>query len=203
MPEHIDVAQGSDEWKLVRGGIPTASRFHEVLASGRGGGESKTRRTYMMQLAGEVLTGESCQTFGGNAHTARGQELEPQARQLYTIQTGNEVETVGFFRKGRAGASPDGKVGEKGGLEIKSKLPHLHLETLIADRLPPEHKPQVQGEIWICDLEWVDFVSYWPGLPLFVHRVMRDEEYIAELSAEVDKFNAELDQLLSRIRGLA
>lgn len=197
----LTVVQGTDEWKAMRGGIPTASRFHEVLANGRGGGESKTRRTYMMQLAGEILTGEYMQGWGGNVHTERGKEFEPQAKTLYSVQTGIEVEEAGFFRKGRAGASPDGKI-PNGGLEIKSKLPHLHLETLLANRLPPEHKAQVQGEIWVCEFEFVDFVSYWPGLPLFIHREYRDDEYIKNLEEAVTRFNNELDELLETIRKL-
>lgn len=55
-PEIFICEQGSADWYEARRGIPTASMFSTVMASGRGGGESKTRRKYLLQLAGEILT---------------------------------------------------------------------------------------------------------------------------------------------------
>jgi hypothetical protein len=40
----IECEQGAPEWFAARAGIPTASRFATVMASGRGGAESQTRR---------------------------------------------------------------------------------------------------------------------------------------------------------------
>jgi len=65
------------------------------------------------------------------------------------------------------------------------------------DRLPPEHLAQCQGNLWVAEREWIDFVSYWPKMPLFVKRVYRDEIYIKNLAAEVDLFNSELDTYLA------
>jgi len=61
-----DVEQGSEEWFKVRAGMPTASEFATVMASGRGGGDSKTRRTYMLKLAGEILTGEPKENYSND-----------------------------------------------------------------------------------------------------------------------------------------
>ena len=47
----IDCEQGSPEWFSARSGIPTASEFHTVMAKGKGGGESLTRKTYLLKLA--------------------------------------------------------------------------------------------------------------------------------------------------------
>jgi hypothetical protein len=54
--------------------------------------------------------------------------------------------------------------------------------------------------LWVAEREWIDFVSYWPKLPLFVTRTYRDEEYIAKLAAAVDQFNAELAELVESVR---
>ena len=53
----------------------------------------------------------------------------------------------------------------------------------VSGELPPEHKAQVQGSMWVAERELWDFVSYWPKLPLFVKRVYRDNGYIATLAS--------------------
>lgn len=197
----VDCEQGSEEWFRARMGIPTASEFSTVMASGRGGGESKTRRTYMLKLAGEILTGEPMDSHS-NHHMERGKEMEPDARNLYAFMHDAEPQLIGFIRNGQKGCSPDSLVGTNGMVEIKTKLPHLQVDCLLSDRLPPEHRAQCQGALWVAEREWIDFVSYWPGLPLFVIREHRDEDYIAKLSAAVDEFNGELAEMVERVRAL-
>lgn len=195
----LDCEQGSEEWHRARMGIPTASEFATVMAKGKGGAESKTRRTYMLKLAGEILTGEPMESFS-NHHMERGKELEPEARDLYAFMRDCEPKLVGFIVNGPKGCSPDALVDANGMTEIKTKLPHLQIECLLNGCLPPEHRAQCQGALWVAEREWIDFVSYWPGLPLFVVREQRDEEYIANLAGEVDRFNDELGMLVDRIR---
>lgn len=196
-----DCPQGSEQWRKARAGIPTASNFATVMASGRGGGESKTRRTYMLKLAGEVLTGEVQEGFK-NEHMERGNAMEPEARNLYSLVHDVDLTHVGFMRRGDIGASPDSLIGVDGLLEIKTKLPHLQIECLLAGKLPPEHIAQVQGQLFISGRLWCDFVSYWPGLPLFVTRVHRDEAAIARIQVECEAFNQELAELVAAIRGM-
>jgi hypothetical protein len=201
MMEVLTCEQGSEDWFKARMGIPTASEFHTVLATGRGGGESKTRRTYLLKLAGEILTGEPMDSFS-NGHTDRGKEMEPDARNLYAFMRDAEPQLVGFIRNGQKGCSPDSLVGNDGMVDIKTKLPHLQVDCLLNDRVPPEHRAQCQGALWVAEREWIDFVSYWPGLPLFVTREHRDEEYIAKLATAVDEFNDELAHMVERVRRL-
>lgn len=198
--EMLNCEQGSPEWHEARAGIVTASEFDNVLASGRGGAPSKTRRTYMLKLAGEILTGQVGQLWAGNEHTERGHAMEPDARNLYAFQTDADPKLVGFMRRGRVGASPDSLIGDDGLLEIKTKLPHLQLAVLLADEVPSEHIPQLQGQLLVSGRQWVDFVSYWPGLPLFVKRVQRDEPYIEQLAQSITTFNRELDEIVARFQ---
>lgn len=193
----FDCEQGSPEWFAARAGIPTASEFATVLSRGRTG-ESKGRRTYMLKLAGERLTGQPMDSYS-NEHMERGKVMETEARDLYAMIREVDLQKVGFMRRGDAGASPDSLVGSAGLIEVKTKLPHLQIDLLLANRLPPEHVAQVQGQLWISAREWCDFVSYWPGLPLFVTRVQRDEAYIATLAAAVADFNAELQDVINQI----
>jgi YqaJ-like viral recombinase domain len=199
MVEIFECEQGSPEWFECRRGIPTASEFDTVMATGRGGGESKTRRTYLYKLAGEILTGEQMYNYS-NDHMERGKEMESEARDMYIFLTDLETQRVGFIRNGQKGCSPDSLIGADGMLEIKTKLAHLQCEVLACDEFPSEHKAQCQGQLWVAEREWVDFVSYWPKLPLFAKRVFRDEPYIKRLATEVDRFNNELADLIEKIR---
>lgn len=192
--EIFDCDQGSEAWFECRRGLPTASKFATVMAKGEG----KTRSEYMRKLAGEILTGEPSEQFS-NIHTDRGNEMEDEARETYAFINDADIQRVGFIRNGNKGASPDSLVGADGGLEIKTALPHIQIDRLERDRLPPEHVAQVQGCLWVTEREYWDFVSYWPRLPVLTVRVYRDEEYIKTLSDEIDRFNDELAALVERI----
>lgn len=199
MIEIIDCEQNSPEWFAARRGIPTASKFATVMAVGKQGGKSVTRVEYLNKLAGEILTGEPMANYR-NEDMERGHEQEDEARDLYAFMQEVEPRRVGFVRNGQKGCSPDSLVGENGGLEIKSALAHIQVERLLRGTLPPEHKAQVQGSLWICEREWWDFCSYSPKLPLLRVRVTREEDYIKKLANEVELFNIELQQTVDYIR---
>lgn len=198
MIEIFNFEQGSDEWRRARAGVPTASEFELILARGKNGGASKTRKTYMLKLIGERMTGEPAESYT-NAHMERGKVMEDEARNAYAFITDNSPTRVGFVRNGDIGCSPDSLIADSGTLEIKTKLPHLQLEVLLSDQIPAEHVPQVQGQMMVCEREWCDFVSYWPKLPVFVKRAYRDEEYIKNLRAEIDRFLDELNETMAKI----
>jgi YqaJ-like viral recombinase domain len=196
----IDCEQGSPEWFEARRGLPTASEFSTVMAKGRGGGDSLTRTKYLYTLAGEILTGE-VQPGYTNEHMERGKAMEAEAREMYALMQFEEPKPVGFIvRNGIAGASPDSLIGDRGLLEIKTALPHIQLQRLDANRLPPEHVAQVQGQLWISERDFCDFVSYWPKLPLLCVRVERDEQKIAEIQDAVREFTRELHAIVARYK---
>lgn len=195
MMQIFDCEQGSDEWFACRAGIPTASKFATVMAKGEG----KTRSEYMRKLAGELLTGEPMESFT-SVHMERGKTMEDEARETYAFINDADISRVGFIRNGKKGASPDSLVGKEGGLEIKTALPHIQIDRLLRGDLPSEHKAQVQGNLWISERDWWDFVSYWPKLPLLTVRVFRDDIYIKNLSSEIDRFNDELAAMVDAIR---
>jgi hypothetical protein len=194
----FDCDQGSDEWFKCRLGIPSASNFSAILAKGEG----KTRRSYLNKLAAEIITGEVGESFQSQA-MERGKVMEDEARDLYAFVHDAPLERVGFIVNGPKGCSPDSLIASDGGLEIKTQRADLLVETLLKGDVPPEHKAQVQGNIWVAERAWWDLVVYWPKMPLFVKRVFRDDAYIANLSNEVDRFNAELADTVARIRKFA
>lgn len=196
--EIFDCEQGSEAWRKCRLGIPTASKFQCLLAKSA---DRKGRKTYLYDLAGEILTGEPAEGFT-NAYTDRGHLMESEARDWYAFMTDAELTRVGFIRSPflGAGASPDSLVGNDGGLEIKTRLPRLQLELLESGELPNEHKAQVQGEMWITGRPWWDFISYYSKMKPFKVRAYRDEGYIASLAIAVKEFNEELKALVEKHR---
>jgi hypothetical protein len=194
-PRIIECQQGEPEWFAARLGIPTASEFSTVMAKGEG----KTRRSYMLKLAGEILTGEPMESYS-NPHMERGKEQEAEAREAYELMKDVDCQQVGFIRNGDKGCSPDSLIGDAGGLEIKTALPHIQVERLLKGDLPSEHRAQVQGVMWVAERQWLDFVSYCPRLPLLIVRVTRDDGYIATLAGAVKAFNEELASVVEAVR---
>jgi hypothetical protein len=200
--EVFDCAQNSPEWSAARAGVVSASMFSTVMAKGRSGADSKTRKTYMQQLAAERIVRAPCPTWDGNADTERGHEQEPEARSLYAFIRDAEPTQVGFLRRGPVGCSPDSLISDDGLLEIKTRKPHLQVALLEAGTMPPEHKAQVQGQLWISGRKWLDFMSYSPGLPPFITRIERDPVYMADMAKAIREFLTELDALEARIRSM-
>lgn len=197
--EVFDCEQGSPEWFELHKGIPTSSNFSLVMASGKGGEPSVTRTRYMYQLAATIITDKFPVESFSNEHTERGHAMEPDARRLYAFMTDTEPKQIGFSRNGRTGCSPDAVIGEKGLLEIKTKLPHLMIETMLKDEFPAVHKAQCQGALWIMGREWIDLVVYWPDFPPFIKRATRDEPYISKMADAIDAFNEELDEVVAKV----
>jgi len=194
--EIIDCVQGSPEWFQARLGIPTASCFSQVLAKGEG----KVRATYMRRLAGEIITGQPAETFKSEA-MERGNQMEAEARANYVFGWNNTRPTlVGFMRRAYVGCSPDALLGDDGVLELKTQKPELLIATHDAKRFPPEHIAQCQGALLVTVRQWVDLCVYWPGMPMFVRRAERDEDYIDMLMDKLAEFNNELQTMVARVR---
>lgn len=186
-----DVEQNSDAWLGLRLGIPTASEFGKIITST--GKPSTQAAAYQDRLIAEWLTGASVDGFS-NKWTDRGHEIEPEARAFYAMERDMEVSTVGFITRddGLAGASPDGVVEVGGLLEIKSPAAHTQVKYLLGEKVPTEYRVQTQGQLYIAERDWSDFLSYHPDLPPVLIRVERDEPFIKALREQLDKFIAGL-----------
>ncbi|MBO6226134.1 MAG: YqaJ viral recombinase family protein, partial [Shewanella sp.] len=126
-------------------------------------------------------------------------ELEPVARELYSMQTDNDSMICGFMTNHGCGFSPDSLIGIDGISEIKTKEPHLQASLLFNNEIPDEHIAQIQGGLWVSGREWCDFVSYCPGMPLFVKKMYRNEDFIAKIESRIIKFYLELDRRMNII----
>jgi len=120
----------------------------------------------------------------------RGTDLEPLAKEVYELVSGESVFDIGFCKHDdlEAGCSPDGLVGDNGLLEIKCPMAHTMVGYLRAgNKLPSKYKAQVQGQMWVTHREWCDFMAYHPDMTLLLVRVERDQEFIDKLESEVIK----------------
>lgn len=193
----LDAEQGSDEWLTARAGLVTASKFADIVTS-KGKPTTGAKRTvYMNTLLSESMTGEKTVSFQSDWMT-RGIELEPDARNLYGFLQTVDTEQVGLVylnESKRVACSPDALVGQVGLWENKSPAPHTHVGYLLKNEVPTQYIPQIQGQIWVCDREWCDFMSYCPGLPPLIIRVNRDTRFIKLLSDEVECF---VDEMLEK-----
>ncbi|MDD0971648.1 lambda exonuclease family protein [Pseudomonas aphyarum] len=199
-----EVEQGSQEWLALRLGIVTCSELECLLVNGKGeAGFGAGAFTYMNTLIGERITGEAADPFQGNRHTERGHELEGVARNLYEQREEVETKQVAIILNHGAGYSPDSLVGPTGLTEIKTKLPKFQVEVILSGEIPKEHVAQCQGGLWVSEREWIDFVCYWPGMPLFIKRAYRDEAMIRKLSERVKTFYEILEDRMNQVLGIA
>jgi len=200
----IDCLQGTPEWHAARAGRATASEFSSVFAKGQG----ISRTKYLRKLVCERLCGKAIDNGYQNADMLRGQEQEQFARAAYEIKTGNTVEQVGFVQHDTlmAGCSPDGLIRSVAGVEIKSVIPTVQLDTIERGGFPPEHRAQIQGCMWLTERTWWDYCSYSEDMPenlrTYIYRVERDDTYITALQAEVTVFLREVDALTEKLRGI-
>ena len=196
--------QGTDEWRQARCGSVGASDAPRVVRRTKSG-YSADRDSLMAAKVLERLTGvpvEIPKTFAMLQGTAR----EPEARMLYEMVRGVEVEDAGLVPhpliKG-AHASPDGYVSGTGLIEIKCPLPATHLDTLITETISNDHFVQMQWQMACTGRQWTDFVSFNPDFPpamqLWVKRVLRNPSFMNDLEGEIRQFIRELEAKVAKL----
>ena len=196
-----DIEQGSTEWLGMRLGLITCSEISSIRADGTGA------QSYINALAYERITGESSSVFEGNDWTKRGQELEPVARQMYESKTSTAVSMVSFVENKGFGYSPDGLIygsqpmWPEGGIEIKVKQPAEQIHILRTGEIPEKHMDQLIGGLTCAELDWIDFVSYCPNLPLFICRVcaIEHKEQMEKIEKLVGKYNQQIEEIVNQI----
>lgn len=202
MPKfYWDVIQGSDAWHAMRGGIPTASMFDQVmtpkkmeLAAGR--------KKYACRLIAERLLNWQAPSLDHLQTIQDGKVNEPfavaQMEEIYEIET----RSIGYITTddGRFGASPDRVSGvsadmSRVGIVVEAKCPTIpvQMERLIFGQ-EDAYKCQVQGQLWIAEADKAIFYSYAPRTPAYQLETSRDEAFIGKLAAALDQFSDELEE---------
>lgn len=193
-----DFEQLSEAWFQARLGNPGASNFDKIVTVK--GEPSKQATEYMYQLAGEYVAKAHEVSFT-TPWMERGTQLEAEARQIYEFKNDCTVRQVAMCyydeRRDRH-ASPDGLVDSKG-VEIKCPMVKTIVGYLIGGKLPTTYFQQVQGNMYITGFDKWDFVSYYPGLPLFQVTIERDEKFISKLHEQLEVFICKLHETIKKI----
>lgn len=200
----IDCEQNSAEWLAARCGSLGASSIADMVAKTRTGWGA-SRFNLAARIVCERLTGTPQESYT-NAAMQWGHDTEPQARAMYEFMRDVAVQQVGLVLHpsiSKSHASPDGLVGDDGLIEIKCPNTATHIETLLSEDVEGKYVKQMQWQMACCGRAWCDFVSFDPRLPaemqMFVQRVPRDDEFIAELEREARLFLAEIDKTISTL----
>ncbi len=188
----IEVEQGSQAWLDARIGLLTASNFDKLITP-KTQKPSASMDKYVYDVLAELVLGRSLQD-ASSGFMERGTEMEREARSWYEFECDTEVTPVGLITSddSTVGCSPDGLVGEDGGLEIKCPSAGVHVSYLLGDAYE-QYYCQVQGSLWITKRKWWDFVSYCPGFPSKLVRFAADRDFQTKLSDCVDTALEKLD----------
>ena len=208
--------QRTEIWKAQRRGIPTASKF-SVLMAKRGLGA--TALTYAKSLVADLIQDEFEEDFISKA-MQDGIDREPLAISKYErdyfvtvedegfivsqLQVTEETETGVKHSMIRFGCSPDGLIGDKGGIEVKCPGADKHTSNLLEDVCPAEYYDQIQGCMFVTNRDWWDFVSYNPNFKsehqMKVIRVKADKDWQEKFKERLISFDATLQEFKDKLK---
>lgn len=196
---HEDVVQGSDAWLALRCGRLTASEMKKVITPKLKIADNADTRAHVYEMAFQRISSFVEPQYVSDA-MLRGQADEYYARQEYENHFA-PVEQVGFITNDKwgftLGYSPDGKiVGKKAGIEAKSRCGKYQVQTIAADEVPDEYSIQVQTGLLVAEWEFIDFISYCGGLPMFVKRVEPIAEIQEAIIAGATAFEARVAEVM-------
>ena len=194
-----DLEQGSDAWLEARRGIVTASVVGKLLTTTGRVASNDYSRALTQQLVAERITGYVEPTYQNN-DMMRGVNEEPRARQLYSERYA-EARESGFMLRVEddwtLGYSPDGLVGDDGLIEVKAPRAKKHVATILSGEVPAEHMAQIQAGLLVSGREWLDFISFVGGLPMWVKRVEPDPKWFDAITEACRQFEATAAQMVA------
>lgn len=198
----IKVEQKSDEWFALRNKYPlTASEAQAI------GNQGKGLETLVWEKLAERYSNGDKERYT-NKDLDRGIELEPLARDMYELQTGNKVHEVGFVINEKissvGGVSPDGIVtGQNGGVEIKCFEDKKHFKNIVNGlEIESQYMWQMQMQMLFTGWEFVDFVTYNPNFKqsLLIERVLPDKEMQEKIREGLKKGEGLIKEIENKVK---
>lgn len=192
--------QGSDAWLDARCGMLTASVIGKLITPSLKVADNDTSRGLTELLAVERIT-QHVEYVHPSFAMQRGSLDEPLAKDVYREHFA-EVEEIGFmvreFNGFKIGYSPDGMVSAEGLVEIKSRTPRIQLSTILADAVPRENMAQLQTGLLVSGRDWIEYLSYSGGMPLYRKRVLPDPNWFEVILAAAEKFEQAAGEIAER-----
>ena len=198
----INVEQKSDEWFSLRNKYPlTASEAQAI------GNQGKGLETLVWEKLAERYSNGDKEKYT-NKDLERGVELEPLARDMYELQTGNKVEEIGFVINEEVskvgGVSPDGRITKQnGGVEIKSFEDKKHFKNIVNGlEIESQYMWQMQMQMLFTGWEFIDFVTYNPNFKqnLLIKRVFPDKEMQDKIKEGLKKGEELIKEIENKIK---
>jgi putative phage-type endonuclease len=155
------------------------------------------------QKSTEVLfkkCGQDLNPFVGNVATLHGQKYEDEAIQKYCKITGQINYNFGLIAHEDVynnkdyywlAGSPDGIALSTSDVNAKPILLEVkcpYKRVIKHGEIPDYYFPQVQLNMFICDLDLADFIEYRPPNEINIVRVNRDEKWLSENLKKLELF---------------
>ena len=204
----IDLIQRGDEWFEERLGSVGGSEIYDATAKLKSGGYSSKRKDLKVKKVLERIIRKQIGKPASGFSLQRGVDGEATARDAAAFVLGVKIREVGLFKHNRligAHSSPDGVIdGTNVAIEIKVPTSQTHYETLISDEVPEQYYAQCQWHMACGGFEAVQYISHDDRFPhaaqLFIKRIERDNDCIARLEEEAEKFIEEVNSAEAEFR---
>ena len=189
---------------LARCGVVTASEVDALVTPLWKARAGAGVQTYLYQKLSERVMGYIEEGPASSFAMTQGQIVETIAVPWYEFAHDVKINRVGFCVSddGKIGCSPDGLLGDDGGIEIKSPQPKQHLRYLMEGEVPAQYRAQVQFSLYVTGRKWWKFVSYHPHLPPLVVHVEPDPQAQSALRGAVNAFVTDLDAANEKMKSI-
>ena len=189
--------QQTPEWFAIRQKKLTASHAQAIASAGKG------LDTYVSELMSDYYSSGENENYT-NKDMERGNELEPLARTMYELETGNELDEVGFVEVDEySGFSPDGLYKEVGGVEVKSLNDKNHFQVILNGLKAVDKKDiwQIQMSLLLSKRVWWDLILYNPNFKksLLIFRIEPDKEMQDKLLIGIEKGKEMIKEIEKKI----
>lgn len=176
--------------------IEAASHLPPVYVPATG----DTANALVASLAAERITGTVEDSYM-NRDMERGWMEEPRACERYAEARGVEVREVGLYVRTEddwtLGYSPDRLVGDDGLLEVKAPRAKGHVLAVVRGEVPAHNMAQLQSGLLVTGREWIDFLPWRGGQPMWVKRVYPDPAWQDAIVAACQKFETAIQQMVT------
>lgn len=194
-----NIEQRSPEWFALKCGVLTASNMGRIITPAKLlYSKSEAAKAYLYELVAQRITKYIEPQFQ-SFDMMRGEEEELLAKALYSEKYA-PITDMGFVTNDKwgftLGCSPDGLVGEDGGVQMKSRIQKFQIETIISDGNMEDFLLQIQTELLVTERKWWDFTSYSNGLNMAVFRMYPDRKIHDAILAGAATFHEQMDALI-------
>lgn len=196
----IPCEQNSLEWLAARAGVVTASEFDALVSPLWKIREGEGVKTYLAQKVAEAWLKSPLPGFM-SLDMEYGKIREEEAIPFYEFEFSETIQRVGLATTddGRIGCSPDGLIGDDGGIEIKCPEAKTHVAYLLNGEVPNQYLAQIHGSMFVTGRKWWKFLSYRRKFPPMVKTIERDEKIQAVLKEALGSFIVKFDAAMGRM----